>query len=77
MGWNTEVRVIFTNQSAAKSKLRSWKHLIESGEIAAYFIDQWISVRGKKNHFQFTSKRISTTVHKGGEPCPDLPAKIR
>ena len=44
-----QIRVIFTNQSAGNVDATYLDHLIENGKIAAYFIDQWVPVRGKGN----------------------------
>ena len=38
------VRVIFTNQSVGIVKATSLEHLIRSGKVSAYYINQWIPV---------------------------------
>ena len=40
-----QIRVIFTNQSAGKVKANALEKLIKNGQVAAYYEDQWISVK--------------------------------
>ena len=42
---NMQIRVIFTDQSAGRVDDRLIDYLLESGKIAAYYVNKWISVR--------------------------------
>jgi hypothetical protein len=68
-----QIRVIYTEQSAGKVDAKSLNYLIENGKIAAYYLDGWISVGGKKT---VACQRETAPVRSGspelfsGEPYP-------
>ena len=45
-----QIRVIFTNQSAGKVSVNSLEQMINNGQVAAYYEDQWISVKDARNN---------------------------
>jgi len=57
-----QIRVIFTNQSAGKVKANALEKLIKNGQVAAYYEDQWISVKEIRSN---TSPHEVDVINKG------------
>jgi len=64
-----QIRVIFTNQSAGKVTVNSLEQMINNGQVAAYYEDQWISVKDTRNNT--SSHEVDTKKYKSNSTSSD------